>query len=166
MSFPLDRFAFIVLLALLFTGCGTLQVGVEAAHPATSLVIVVTNTPGPTSTRPPVRPTPTGTPAPTPSVPPERISFPVGGTTFAFTARLNEGVTQRYVLQILAQQKMTITTSSHVTIQVFDANNQPLKPTSSQPGQWQGTIPQTADYIIALRGQGLVNVSIDIPPPG
>jgi hypothetical protein len=151
-------------------GCGTLQVGIEStptpgqaakstATPTNSVVI--------TATRPSVSPTPTETtPLATVTAAPERITFPVGGTSFTFETKLVEGVPQRYVLHILAQQKMSITSSSNVTMTVLDAQDNPLPASASSPGQWQATVPQTGDYVVELLGQGLVAVTINIPPSG
>jgi hypothetical protein len=157
------------------TACGTLQVGIESASPRAPVAsVTATHTSAPPPTRSVLAATateaaaPRATPAAGPSRtrPAERINFPVGGTNFTFTTRLDEGVPQRYVLQVLAQQKMTITTSRNVTVEVLDAQDNSLKPSSAAPGQWQGTIPQTGDYILVLRVEGFITVSIDIPPPG
>lgn len=157
-----------------FAGCGTLEVGIEttpmptpSVQSAATPTLAGTSTPFITPTHLPATFTPTqATAAPSPTAAAERITFPVGGTTFDFTTRLAAGVEQRYILQILAQQRMSITTGSNVTIRVLDANNKIVPPTSSSPGLWQGTIPQTGDYTIVLVGQGFVTVTIEIPPLG
>ncbi len=151
------RRLFLALSAMILTACGTLQVGIEPATPHPVSVPTLT------ATKPVLSPAPdpTGT-----AEPPVRINFPSGGTNFTFTTRLGAGVPERYVLQILAMQKMTITTSAAATIQVFDAQNRLVAPASASPTLWQGTLPQTGDYMIMLQGIGLNSVSIDIPPPG
>jgi hypothetical protein len=163
-------FVFCVMPLCALVGCGTLEVGIEStptpgqaakstATPTNSVVI--------TATRVSVSPTPTETtPLATVTTAPERITFPVGGTSFTFETKLVKGVPQRYVLHILAQQKMSITSSSNVTITVLDSRNNPLQASVSSPGQWQATVPQTGDYIVELLGQGLVTVTINIPPSG
>ncbi len=173
----LKRSLFFILFAFGLVGCGTLQVGIEpnatSVPPATAFPTSTARAIGVTptdtiSTPTQVVSTPAPTPAtgPSPSSAPVRINFPVGGTNFSFPTRLTKGVPERYILQVMAQQKMTITTSRNVTIEVLDAHGAPLTATSSTAGQWQGTMPQTADYIIVLRGDGFISVSIDIPPPG
>ncbi len=59
---------------------------------------------------------------------------------------------------------MTVKTNPAVTIKVVDTQNRAVPPAAAV-GEWKGTVPQTADYIIILSGSGLVNVTIDIPPP-
>jgi hypothetical protein len=162
----LQRLLLISILSLVFAGCGTLQVGIEGATRVPVPAPTATNTPRPTATQVVATPTLTISVAPSPTLTAERINFPIHATNFTFSTHLNAGVPDRYVLQVLAQQTMTLTTSRNVTIQVFDAQGNPVKATTSSAGQWQGTIPQTGDYIIVLRGQGFINVSIDIPPPG
>ena len=176
----LKRILRLIILASVLAGCGTLQVGIEAtttsvSHPtvSTTSTISATNTVVETPTG--VVPTvtlvaPTSVPTisvrASPTAAPERINFPVGGTNFSFPTKLTRGVPERYILQVIAQQKMTITTSRNVTVSVLDVHGAPVRATSDQPGQWQGTIPQSADYVIVLKGEGFINVSIDIPPPG
>jgi hypothetical protein len=164
-----------VMLASAIAGCGTLEVGIESSPtPAPTVRSTSTVTASATGTAV-LTPTPLASPTParTESTPqatatsePDRITFPVGGNTFTFNARLTRGEAQRFILRILAQQTMSITTGSNVTVTVLDARNDPLQPSASSPGQWQGTLPQTGDYIIVLLGQGLVTVTIEIPPPG
>lgn len=154
--------------------CGTLEVGIEttplpspSVQAAATPTQVATSLPAVTPTHLPVTLTPTQPPpAPSATAAAERITFPVGGTTFAFTTRLVSGAAQRYVLQILAQQTMTITSGSNVTIKVMDARGNIVQASTSSPGLWEGTIPQNGDYTIVLVGQGFVTVSIEIPPPG
>jgi hypothetical protein len=166
----IERVVFFVALLCALAGCGTLEVGIESTAtplPSAKSTATATGTAVNTPTKVLVSPTQTeSAPAATATSAPERITFPVNGTTFAFTTKLTDGVAQRYILLILAQQKMSITTGSNVTVTVLDARNNPLQPSASSPGQWQGTIPQTGDYIIVLFGQGLVTVTINIPPPG
>lgn len=166
---------FCVVFVSVLAGCGTLEVGIEGSPtPAptvqsTATAAAATATPLSTVTRLPASPSPTLTepaPGPTATPAPDRITFPVGGNTFTFNARLTKGEAQRFILRILAQQKMTITTGSNVTVTVYDDANELLQPSASSPGQWQGTIPQTGDYVIVLLGQGFVTVTIEIPPPG
>lgn len=160
----------------MLAGCGTLEVGVESgATPSPTAANTATATPSATatavvvrtSTSSPASPSPTQrAPEATATPAPDRITFPVGGNAFVFTAKLLRGEPQRYVLRILAGQTMSITTGSNVTVTVLDAGNNPLQPSLSSPGKWQGAIPQTGDYIVVLLGQGLVTVTIEIPPPG
>jgi hypothetical protein len=167
----------LVVLVSALAGCGTLEVGIESTPtPAPTVQSTATATPTATATGTaaltptlPASPIPSRTasaPQSTATSEPDRITFPVGGNTFTFTARLTKGEAQRFILRILAQQTMSITTASTVTVTVFNARNNPLQPTASSPGQWQGTIPETGDYVIVLLGQGLVTVTIEIPPPG
>jgi hypothetical protein len=163
-----------VLVLCTLSGCGTLEVGIETsptpaptAQNTATPTATATSTATPESTRIPAPASPTLTepaPGPTATAAPDRITFPVGGNAFTFTARLIKGEPQRYILRILAQQKMSITTGSNVTITVLTSDNSYLQPSVSSPGQWQGTLPETGDYIIVLVGQGLVTVTIDIPP--
>ncbi len=163
-----------ILLVIALGGCGTLQVGFETtATPAPVPAATMTNTASTSPTNVVATPTnivptsiPTGPVAASPTAALVRINFPVGGTNFSFPTRLTKGIPERYVLQVMAQQKMTITTSRNVTVEVLDTHSTQVSATANQPGQWQGTIPHTADYIIVLRGDGFINVSIDIPPPG
>lgn len=155
-------------------GCGTLEVGIEttplpspSAQVATTPTSAVTSAPAVTPTHLPPTFTPTEpSPAPSATAAAERITFPVGGTTFAFTTRLVSAAAQRYVLAILAQQTMTITSGSNVTIRVLDASGDIVQASTSSPGLWEGTIPQNGDYTIVLVGQGFVTVTIEIPPRG
>ncbi len=152
------RFFSFVLLACALGACGTFEIGVEppatpVRAPATLIAIA---TQAQSSAVPDIA---TATPRP-----PERINFPVGGTNFTFTTHLDKSVPDRYVLQVLAQQKMTITSSTNVTIEVFDTNNKLVGATTAAPGQWVGTIPQTGDYLIVLHGDGFITVTIAIPP--
>lgn len=142
--------------AIALAACGTLQVGIEPPTPQAA-------PPSPTATSSSASP---ATAVTLTVGPPERITFPVGSTTFTFTTRLNPGAAERYVLQILAMQKMTVTTSSNAAVQVFDAQSHLLAPASTGPNLWQGVIPETGDYIIVLQGNGLLTVSINIPPLG
>ena len=151
------RRLFYALSAMALAACGTLQVGIEPSTPTT---IHIPSTVTQSSVAP--APTPLSTAVP----PPVRINFPTGSTTFTFTTRLNQGVPERYVLQILASQKMMISTSGNATIEVLDAQNQLLTPTSAEANLWQGTIPETGDYMIVLDGDGLITVTINIPPLG
>jgi hypothetical protein len=163
-----------VMILFALSGCGTLEVGIETsptpaptAQSTSTPIATATPIAPPESTRTPVPVSPTATepaPVPTETPAPDRITFPVGGNTFAFTARLVRGEPQRYVLRILAQQTMSITTGSNVTITVLTGDNNFLQPSVSSPGLWQGTLPQTGDYTIVLLGQGLVTVTIEIPP--
>ncbi len=145
------------LLALL-AGCGTLQFGVEASSTrapvptATETLVTQTASASPTSTAPA-----TSTPI--------RVTFPTGSTEYTFTTELAAGRPRGYVLQIRAQQKMTISASPQADITVFDPQNQVVQGTA-KPGEWQGTLPQTADYVVLLEGLGLTTVRITIPPSG
>ncbi len=153
------RSLFLAFGLLSLTACGTLEVGVEPVTQPAPLVATWTAS----ATQEPAVPavTATGT-----ARPPERINFPVGGTNFTFTTRLDPVVPERYILQILTQQKMTITSSPNVTIEVFNAENKLVAATTSGPGTWEGIIPQTGDYVIVLHGDGFITVTIAIPPAG
>lgn len=169
MAKPKFLVLYVVILCAL-VGCGTLEVGIERTPTpvqATETSATATRTAVITPTRVVVSPIPTETvpPATVPAAP-ERITFPVGGTSFTFTTKLVKGVPQRYILHVLAQQEMSITSSSNVTISVLDSQENPLPASTSSPGQWKATVPQTGDYIFELLGQGFVTVTINIPPPG
>lgn len=159
---------FAVILAL---ACGTLEVGIERA--ATPTRALATRAPSPstqpssTTTRAPTTaPTPVATATPILPATRERITFGAGSTVYAFAVNLTSGVPHAYVLTILAQQHMDVTANGNVTITVFDRQNRPVAPTSVQPGQWAGMMPQTGDYTIVLQGDGVFDVSINIPPLG
>lgn len=154
------RFFSLVLLASALAACGTFQIGIEPV--TTPLPAAATATAIATETQLAAVPDiATAT-----ARPPERINFPVGGTNFTFTTHLDKSVPDRYVLQVLAQQKMTITSSTNVSIEVFNTDDKLVGATTAAPGQWLGTIPQTGDYIIVLHGDGFVTVTIAIPAPG
>lgn len=159
-----------VMILCALAGCGTLEVGIERTPTpvqATETRPTATHTTVITPTRVVASPIPTETAPPeTATASPERITFPVGGTTFTFTTKLIKGVPQRYILHVLAQQEMSITSSINVTITVLDSQGNPLEASTVSPGQWRGTVPQTGDYIFELLGQGLVTVTINIPAPG
>ncbi len=159
----------IILCGLLLAGCGIFQVGVEAGPAGNS---APTSTPPAAATRMPEStslPAPSAPPSPTANVtlpPPVRIYFGAGSTLYTLTASLRPGAPQTYVLQISAGQKLFVTATHSATITVLDARNQPLPATSNGPGEWQGQVPETADYIIVLRGEMDSVVTIRIPPPG
>jgi predicted permease len=159
---------FAVILAM---ACGTLEVGIErAATPTRALATRASSPsaqPSSTTTRAPTAaPTPVATATLILPATRERITFGAGSTDYAFAVNLTSGMPQAYVLTILAQQHMDVTANGAVTIIVLDRQNKPVVPTSLQPGQWAGVIPQTGDYTIVLQGAGVFNVSINIPPLG
>ncbi len=156
---------------VLMMACGTLEVGIErAATPTRALATsepVQTAQPSSTATTAPTA-APTSVATATLVLPAtrERITFGAGSTVYAFTVNLTRGTPQAYVLTILAQQHMDVTANGDVTIIVLDRQNKLVMPTSAQPGQWAGVMPQTGDYIIVLQGDGSFDVSISIPPLG
>jgi hypothetical protein len=165
------RWLVLVFGVLLALACGTLQVGIERA--VTPTRAFATREPSPTA-----QPSSTVTRAPTAALTSvatatlvlpatrERITFAPGTTVYTLTVDLTPGAPKAYVLTILAQQHMDITANGDVTIVVLDRQNKPIVPTSAQPGQWGGVMPQTGDYTIVLQGNGAFDISISIPPLG
>ncbi len=169
-------FVFVILLMpLVVTSCGTLQVGVEAApsvaapstaEPAT--VAPTTSGPVPTA-RPAATPSRSPTPpanTPRPLPPPVRITFSPGSTLYTLTANLTPNEPQTFILAIQSNQQLLVTASNGANITVLDGQGNPVKPSTGGSGQWHGRVPATADYTIILRGSGESFVTISIPPPG
>ncbi len=103
--------------------------------------------------------------APAALQPPQRITIPPGGTSVMFATNLVRGVSQSYVLRILAQQQLLVATDNAVaTLNVLSPSGSSLPPTYAQPGNWEFSAPQTGDYTLVFAGQGPLTPTITIAP--
>lgn len=94
----------------------------------------------------------------------ERINFPAGILSYTITTNLTQGAPQGYSLSLLNGQKIYVTKNGDGTIGVVDPQKNLLADASSQPGPWSVTAYQAGDYTLVLTGQGLVSVTITLPP--
>jgi hypothetical protein len=95
---------------------------------------------------------------------PQRINLPPGSTSVTFPTSLVRGVPQSYVLHILAQQQLLVTTDNDVaTLDVLSPGGNLLPPTYEQPGNWEFSAPETGDYTLVFAGQGPLTPTITIP---
>ena len=104
---------------------------------------------------------PSTTPAVTPSYTPQRVNFAVGATSINLTAQPSRDTAAAYVLRILAGQTMTVRVSPVANIIILDAAGNTL---TSASGAVRVKVPQAADYVVVISGEGQIAVTISIPP--
>ena len=92
------------------------------------------------------------------------IDFFPGTSSYTFTTNLALGVSQGYVVWAAAQQSLYITKSGDANVEVFDPMGNILATPTTQPGPWGVTATRSGNYTLVLYGQGLVTLSIFIPP--
>ncbi len=84
-----------------------------------------------------------------------RISFLAGATTAIVTGPIQAGGTQNYVLEAMQGQPMIVNVSSlhnDVTLAIKTQGGTTLLSIASAQSTWQGSLPQTEDYYLTLRG--------------
>ncbi len=103
--------------------------------------------------------------APAAPTPPQRITIPPDDTTVTFTTNLVPGVSQSYVLRLLAQQQLFVATDNDLaTLDVLSPGGSALPPTYAQPGNWEFFAPATGDYALTFAGQGPLTPTITVSP--
>lgn len=95
-----------------------------------------------------------------------RINFEPGTTAYTFSTALDQGVSQRYVFGVAASQVLYVIKSGNASVQVFDPQGSPLSAAIIQPGPWGVAIHQTGDHSLELLGQGIVSLTLYVPPLG
>lgn len=93
-----------------------------------------------------------------------RISFAPGTSAYTLTTDLQPGVSQGYVLWVAAGQMMYITKTGYASVQVLDPREIELVGPSTPAGPWGVQMTMTGDFMLVLSGQGVVTLSIYIPP--
>ncbi len=84
-----------------------------------------------------------------------RISFLAGATTAIVTGPIQAGGTLNYVLEAMQGQPMIVNVSSlnnDVTLAIKTQGGTTLLSSTSKQSTWQGSLPQTEDYYLSLRG--------------
>lgn len=94
------------------------------------------------------------------------LQLPPGSTTSTFTANLSAGISQGYSLQLQSQQTIYILKNGEARIEVVDAQNNPVLPSTSQPGPLKVDIAKPGTYTIILEGEKKTTISIFLPAPG
>lgn len=154
--------AWFVCLGLLVGLVGCESAAPVSTSPATISTIVAATmraiTPKPaaaTSVAPTLAPTASATaPAPT-IIPATRINFLSGATTGVVSGPIFPGQTVSYVLQAAQGEPMLVhvdSAQSDVTVAVRTQGGTSLLGAAPRTTFWQGTLPQTEDYIITLYG--------------
>ncbi len=154
--------------SLWFAGLGLLSAIVACfgevpatTSPATISTIVVATmraiTPPPaTATAAPASPTSIpAIPTATSSVTATRVNFLGGATTGVVSGPIAPGQTLAYVLQAGQGQPMLVRVDSpqnDVTLSISTQGGTSLLSASARQTSWQGTLPQTEDYVITLYG--------------
>ncbi len=97
--------------------------------------------------------------------PPRRITIPPDSTSVTFSTSLVPGVSQSYVLRILAGQQLIVASDNDVsTLNVLSPGGGALAPTYEQPGNWEFSAPATGDYTLVFAGQGPITPTITVSP--
>jgi serine/threonine protein kinase len=119
-------------------------------------------------------PTATSITAPTPdatSISPastERIRFPSGGTSVAFSTDLAPDVARAYVLRILGGQGVYVSATGQSSLLALDGDGQPLTPLTqdltTSPRKWEFQAPATDDYTLVFGGGGETRITVVVPP--
>lgn len=84
-----------------------------------------------------------------------RISFLNGATAAVVTAPIQAGATQNYVLRALQGQPMIVNVGSlhnDVLLGLKTQGGTTIQAVSAGQTTWQGSLPQTEDYYLTLRG--------------
>ncbi|MBA3240599.1 MAG: tetratricopeptide repeat protein, partial [Acidobacteria bacterium] len=102
---------------------------------------------------------------------PRRIEFGAGGTTA--TVRGSTSGTDAYVIGAGAGQTMSVSLfaeAGNVTLQVLDANMNPLGATDREVSEWSGTLTYSGEYNIRVTattvGTAAYTLRVTIPPLG
>jgi hypothetical protein len=167
------KVALVFILPILLA-CGTLEIGIERAPKPTA--VASTDTAMPVRTSLPITliapystiapPTATAADIITAPASRERITFAAGTSTTSFPVFFTRGVLKAYLLTILAQQQLFVDADGDVTIVVLDSQNRLIVPVTVRPGHWVGVNPLKGDCTIILRGDGMINLTINAPPLG
>lgn len=93
----------------------------------------------------------------------EDISFPIGATSYEQSVDLEPSKPKGYRLWISEGQILTVT-GAQIRIVVRSNDNNRLSPITQREGYLQVRIPETGNYVVAIRGSGKVDVKMTIPP--
>lgn len=98
-----------------------------------------------------------------------RINFLDGATTAVVSAPIQAGQVQIYVLQAFQAQPMLVNVGSlnnDVTLSLKTQGGTTMLSATASQNSWQGTLPQTEDYYLSIRGGASTenfNLTITIP---
>lgn len=93
-----------------------------------------------------------------------QISFPAGSSSYAVKASLTAGSPVAYTLRAAAGQRIYISVDGNAVFQVLDAGGAPITGMLSALNPVPVRLSQSANYTIALQGEGPVVMSLYIPP--
>jgi hypothetical protein len=132
------------------------------AAPTEAPTAVPTQTPAASATLPALTPPPIKTI----SVPAARqpINFLPKTAVYALPVNLAAGVPTAYTLNVGAGQHLFFTLNGNAVVQVSRPDGAVIVPPTSRPGPWEVVAGQQGNYIVVLKGVGLVTVGIYIPP--
>jgi hypothetical protein len=102
-------------------------------------------------------------PAPVPT-PLQSIAFQKDAISAAVVFTLTQGTPQAFTLSALKGQLVSVLTSGSTTLSWLSPDGSLLLPTLAIPSQWQFALPQTGANTLVFIGQGMVQVTITIPP--
>jgi hypothetical protein len=94
----------------------------------------------------------------------ERISFAAGATSGTVQGTLVSGLSNRYVLTVLAGQQMNVSISPQdaAILNIYGNDGYILVSGNTGTSVWSGTVPSTQDYLIELISTGSTNVDYSL----